>query len=277
MFVFFSKLLPPFVYPLGLACLLILLALLIDWRGAPRAARRALPALGWNRLRRAALILALLVLGVGGNRWVAAGLARSLEWRCLPPAELPVVDAIVLLGGGTSPQTPPRPMVELDSAGDRVLYAAELYRQGKAPWIISSGGSLDWSSNRRPPDEDMADLLVWMGVPRPAILIQPRSRNTHEDALYSAEILRQRGLKRILLVTSAWHMPRSLALFQAQGLDVTPAPTDFTVTWQEQNAAPADWRNWALNLFPSVENLSLTTKMLREYIGLWVYHWRGWD
>lgn len=272
MFVFLSKLLPPFVYPLGLACLLILLSLLIDWRSA----RGGGPARLWNRLRRGALALALLVLVVGGNRGVAAGLARSLEWRYLPPAELPVVDAIVLLGGGTSPQAPPRPMVELDSAGDRVLYAAQLYRQGKAPWIISSGGSPDWSTNRRPPAEDMAELLVWMGVPQPAILLQPRSRNTHEDAVYSAEILRQRGLKRILLVTSAWHMPRSLALFQAQGLDVTPAPTDFTITQQDENAAPGDWRAWALSLFPSIENLSLTTKMLREYIGLWVYHWRGW-
>ena len=74
-----------------------------------------------------------------------------------------------------------------------------------------------------------------MGVPAEAIWLQTESRNTYEDAVYSARLLKDKGVRRILLVTSAWHMPRSLGLFQAQGLEVVPLPVDFTVTdagWQ---------------------------------------------
>src|SRR5512139_2907908 len=109
MFVYLSKLLPILVYPLGLGCLLLLAGLLLYRR---------------PRLQRAALILALLVLWAGGNRFVALALTRSLEWRYRPPTDLPQADVIVVLGGATSSQEPPRPLVEVNGAGDRVIYAA---------------------------------------------------------------------------------------------------------------------------------------------------------
>ncbi len=262
MFVFLSKLLPPFVYPLGLACALIVVALFL--------ARR----IKWQRL---VLILALLCLWLGSTSWVSMGLAKSLEWRYLPPVQVPSADALVLLGGGTSPADWPRPMVELNSAGDRVLYAAYLYRQGKAPHILLSGGLLDWVSHASTPAEDMAGLLQSMGVPSEALWLQPNSRNTAEDALYSAKILRDKGINRILLVTSAWHMPRSVKLFQAQGLEVIPMPADFTVTQSEwKSLTKLDFRVQLLNLLPSAENLSLTSRMLKEYVGMFVYQMRGW-
>ncbi len=272
MFVFLSKLLPPFVYPLGLVCLLLLLALWLDWRTANPSG-----APGWHKLRRGLLVTAILILWLGGNRFVAASLARSLELRYLPPAEIPTADAIVLLGGGTEAPDAPRPMVGLNGAGDRVLYAAELYRQGKAPYILVSGGLLDWSTQENSPAGDMADLLLKMDVPQEALWLQPRSRNTHEDALYSAEILRQKGAHRILLVTSAWHMPRSYRLFQAEGLEVIPAPTDFQVTYAGwQGMFEPDPRVQLLGLLPSAGNLATTSNMLKEYIGLLVYDLRGW-
>jgi uncharacterized SAM-binding protein YcdF (DUF218 family) len=262
MFVLLSKLLPPFVYPLGLACLLILLALALHRR------------LGWQR---AVLILALLVLWVGGNRWVAMGLARSLESRYPAPEPLPEAEAMVVLGGGTEPPQFPRPMTEINSAGDRVLYAAWLYQRGKAPVILVSGGLLDWTLLRSTPAEDMRALMEFMGVPPEAIWLQPESRNTYEDALYSARILKEKGIGRILLVTSAWHMPRSVELFQAQGLEVIPAPVDFSVTeadWEELTGP--DLRAVILGLLPSADSLGLTTRMLKEYIGMLVYDMRGY-
>jgi uncharacterized SAM-binding protein YcdF (DUF218 family) len=262
MFVFLSKLLPPLVYPLGLACVLIVLALLLHRR------------VGWQR---AALILALLVLFAGGNRWVAMGLARSLERRYLPPASLPATGAIVVLGGGTASPETPRPIPEVNSAGDRVIYAAWLYQQEKAPAILASGGLLDWTPLHTTPAQDMAALLAMMGVPPEAIWLQPESRNTYEDARYSAQILKEKGVRRILLVTSAWHMPRSVRLFQAQGLEVVPAPTDFSVTdadWEDMTSL--NLRSQILGLFPSADNLGLTTRMLREYLGMLVYDLQGY-
>jgi uncharacterized SAM-binding protein YcdF (DUF218 family) len=262
MFFFLSKFLPPFIYPLGLACLLVIAALLLTRR---------------RRWQQACLLLALGLLWLGGNRWVSLELARSLEWRYLPPEEIPQADAIVLLGGGTLPAEYPRTLVEVGEAGDRVIYAAWLYNQGKAEHILSSGGLADWSSRQRTPAEDMQFLLEMMGVPPDAIWLQPDSLNTLEDALFSARILREQGAEKILLVTSATHMPRSVRLFEAQGFEVIPAPTDFVVTQSaEKEAGQSDWRAHLINLLPSAENLALTTKVLKEYIGIFVYDLRGW-
>jgi uncharacterized SAM-binding protein YcdF (DUF218 family) len=205
------------------------------------------------------------------------GLARSLERRYLTPEPLPAAEAIVVLGGGTESPESPRPLTEINGAGDRVLYAAWLYQQGKAPAILVSGGLLDWTPLRTTPAQDMETLLEMMGIPSEAIWLQPKSRNTYEDALYSAQILKEKGIRRILLVTSAWHMPRSVELFQAQGLDVIPAPADFTVTdadWEELTGP--DVRAKILGLLPSADSLGLTTRMFKEYLGMLVYDLRGY-
>jgi uncharacterized SAM-binding protein YcdF (DUF218 family) len=190
---------------------------------------------------------------------------------------LPAAGAIVLLGGGTESPESPRPITEINSAGDRVLYAAWLYQQGKAPVILASGGLLDWELHQTTSAQNMKTLLQMIGVPTDAILLQPESRNTYEDALYSARLLKEKGIRRILLVTSAWHMPRSVRLFQAQGLEVVPAPTDFNVTdadWKELTSP--DVRVQILALLPSADSLGLTTRMLKEYLGMLVYDLQGY-
>ncbi len=263
MFVYLSKLLPLLVYPLGLACLVLLSVLFLEKH--PR----------WRRWLTAA---ALIVLWLGSNRWVSFALARSLEWRNLSEGPLPKAEVIVVLGGGTESADAPRPMTEVNSAGDRVLYAAQLYHYGKAPLILASGGNLNFSTARGDtPADEMTALLLQSGVPKDAIWIQDQSQNTHEDAQYAAEILKEKGILEILLVTSAMHMPRAKALFEKQGLIVIPAPVDFTITE----------RNWAavfkptpgeffINLLPNASALGLTTTVLKEYLGMLVYSLRGW-
>jgi uncharacterized SAM-binding protein YcdF (DUF218 family) len=262
MFVFLSKFLPPLVYPLGLAILLILLALLLHKR---------------KRLRITTEILALFLLLLASNRWIAVSLARSLEWQYLPAGDIPSADAIVLLGGGTEPALPPRPQAEVNSAGDRVLYAAKLYHQGKAPAILASGGDITWLENSvSTPAGDMENILQTLGVPAQAVWLEDRSQNTYENALYSAAILKQKGITRVILVTSAMHMPRSMALFRAQGMDPIPAPADFVVTrsgWAELSANPTAF---LVNILPSASSLSLTTNVLKEYIGMLAYRLKGW-
>jgi uncharacterized SAM-binding protein YcdF (DUF218 family) len=190
---------------------------------------------------------------------------------------MPSAQAIVVLGGGTESPETPRPITEVNGAGDRVLYAAWLYQQGKAPVILASGGSLDWELHQTTSAQNMEALLKLIGVPAEAIWTQPESRNTYEDALYSARLLKEEGIRRILLVTSASHMPRSVRLFQAQGLEVVPAPVDFHVTdadWK-QLASP-DLRVQILGLVPSADSLGLTTRMLKEYLGMLVYDLQGY-
>jgi uncharacterized SAM-binding protein YcdF (DUF218 family) len=81
-FVFLSKLLPQFIYPLGLVVVLIILALVFQRRRT------------WQT---GILLLAIAIVWVGGNSWVSSQLARSLEWQYIPPADLPAADAIVIL------------------------------------------------------------------------------------------------------------------------------------------------------------------------------------
>lgn len=260
MFIFFSKVLPPLVYPLGLACLLILAGLVF------KSAKR----------QRMALTAALLILYLSSTPWVSMSLARSLEWRHLPQAELPNADVIVVLAGGTQSADFPRQMVEVDGGGDRVLYAARLYHQGKAPHLLLAGGLIDWMSKGPQPTEDMADLLNMLDVPAEALWFETSSRNTYESAINCSQILVEKGIRRILLVTSAWHMPRSVALFEHQGLEVIPAPADFTVTrsaWESLTAA--NLASQIYQILPSPGSLELTTRMLKEYLGILVYQLLG--
>jgi len=263
MFVYLSKLLPLLIYPLSLGCILIILALTCKYR---------------RKLQRALLIIALLILWLSSNRWVSYALARSLEWQNLPPGRTPQAEVIVLLGGGTESGDAPRPMTEVNSAGDRVLYAAKLYQDGAAPNILVSGGNLDFSTARgATPAEEMQEILDLTGVPQEAIWLQPNSQNTYEDSLYSAKILREKGIEEIILVTSAMHMPRSKALFEEQGFFVIPAPVDFTITEQNwQSAFHPTWKEALIYLLPNNSSLGLTTSVLKEYIGMFVYSLRDW-
>jgi len=123
----------------------------------------------------------------------------------------------------------------------------------------------------------MAEVLFLTGVPREDVWLQGRSQNTYEDALYCAELLSEKGVQRVLLVTSAMHMPRSVALFEKQGIEVVPAPTDFKVTeaiWADLTGGTP--QEIIISFIPNVSNLSLTSAALKEYLGFWVYRLRGW-
>jgi uncharacterized SAM-binding protein YcdF (DUF218 family) len=259
---FLSKLLPLFIYPLGFASLMLVGALLTLWKRP--------------RLSALLVLLALLAILLPGNTWLSNQLVKSLEWRYLPSSELPNADAIVVLGGATRPQDPPRPWVDLTEEGDRVIHGAQLYIQGKAPLVIMSGGRIDWRENQGASESaDMAKIAEAFGVPSSAILQDPTSLNTHENAVNVRQILQDRGIDRILLVTSAMHMPRSIAIFRKQNINAIPAPTSFLVAEADlqNNPTPQDV---ILSLLPDSESLNRFTRALKEYIGFGVYWLRGW-
>ncbi len=263
MFLFLSKLLPLLVYPLGLACVLLGLALV--WlRRRPQWAATA-------------IALALVLLLVGSNGWVATGVMRSLEWRYRDTANLPQAEAIVVLGGSIQPQLPPRPWVEVKEEGDRVLHGARLYLAGQAPLLVFSGGRVTWGQGKmRSEAEDMAELAAALGVPASAMLIEPDSLNTFENAANTKALLADRGVERILLVTSAMHMPRALAIFKKQGFAATPAATDFHVVNDPLDPAVTTWQGRLLSLAPQAESLHYLTRALKEYIGIVIYWLKGW-
>ena len=109
--------------------------------------------------------------------------------------------------------------------------------------------------------------LAVMGVPGRAMLVESNSRNTHDNALYTAVVLNNKHVQRILLVTSAYHMRRAQPLFEKQGFEVIAAPTDYQRLVSSRVLPP---------LLPTVDELSRSTIAIKEHVGYWVYRWRGW-
>ena len=263
MFLFLSKLLPLLVYPLGLSCLLLLLSLIWLWK--------------FPRRSLLAIATALLIIFCSSNPLIAANFVKTLEWRYLPLDPVPAADIIVVLGGSTRPQSPPRPWVEVLESGDRILYSVKLYQDGVAPLILFSGGRISWQNGSSGSEaNDMADIAQTMGVPERNILLESKSLNTYQNAVETAKILRQRQIDTILLVTSAIHMPRSVAIFEKQGFNVITAPTDYWVAQETLDQMQGVSWGTFLNVLPDTEALHFFTRALKEYIGLGIYRLRGW-
>ncbi|MGB3614091.1 MAG: YdcF family protein [Elainellaceae cyanobacterium] len=261
MVLFLSKLLPLLIYPIGLVSLLLLLALILVWR--------------YPQLTAATILLALLVLVIPSSAWVSDWLVQSLEWRYLPVQDLPETDAIVVLGGAVRPQLPPRPWIDVMESGDRVLHGAQLYQAKKAPKLILSGGRIAWDGVDGSEAADMAVLAEALGVPEADILQEPDSLNTRQNAVNVQQLLEKEGMESILLVTTATHMPRALAVFQRLGIDAAAAPTDFLIA-AAADSAPLSAEAKILKTLPDAQSLHNFTRAMKEYVGLIVYKLRGW-
>lgn len=248
-----TKLLSLLLYPLTQGLLLLLLALVFLCFG-----RRALAYMF--------TAFAFSWLYLMSTPWMGGQLMGALEasYPPVPVAELPQADAIVLLGGGVRARVDEHSLGNLNRWGDRILYAAVLYQAGKAPRIVVTGGGRE---NGDTEAELMRDILNYMGVPEQAVVLETASTTTYDNARFTVPILRENNWEKVLLVTSAFHMRRSEALFKAQGMTVTVAPTDH----QTAPVLPT-----VGDYLPSLSGLSLTTYALHEWLGYQVYAWRGW-
>ena len=222
------------------------------------------------------ILLAFLILVTTGNVRFSNNLVKSLEWQYLPSENLPSAEAIVVLGGATRNDEPPRIIPDMSDRGDRLLYAAKLYKDGVAPLIILTGGRIQWYGGESSEARSMATILELMGIPRDVMVLESRSLNTYENAVYTKEILNQKNIKQILLVTSAAHMPRSLAIFKKQGINAIPAPTDFMISERNLIETQFSAESRILSYIPDTGSLDRTTQALKEYIGTFIYRLRGW-
>lgn len=255
MFVFLSKLLDLAFTPLAWSLLLGALSLALR-RRFPK------PALGLG-------VLGLVVLYLFSTFPVAGAITRHVEQGVLSSrAEGVVYDAVVVLGGMTEPG--PSALAgspQYGEAIERMLVGYAEVVSGGARHLIISGGLIEDDPGIPREAVTVAKTLRQLGLAEDQIILEDRSRNTRENALYTAEIVRQRGFKRILLVTSAFHMKRSLGCFRAVGLAPDVLPTD----WRAPGPS-ASHTNWT----PRAEALDDSTRMLRELAGRIVYRARGW-
>jgi uncharacterized SAM-binding protein YcdF (DUF218 family) len=228
----------------------------------------------WLLTRRNGFLVAIVVvnllLWLSATPWLSRNTQSLLEQRAggLSAESLPRADAIVVLGGTLSPPEPAATDANLSAAADRLVYATRLYKLGKAPIVLIAGGNADGTGAANAESVHAAQLLGEWGIPASAILTETESINTYENAVYSKLMLDQHGLKTVLLVTSAMHMPRALATFRSAGIEATPAPTDF----EASGSGPPGLADWAAD--PAA--LAVTTRTLKEYVGWLVYRSRGW-
>ena len=256
---YLAKLVAVFTEPLGIFFLLLLLGLFFFLRGA--VVRGSVFVFG------GVLMLLLLSMPV-----VANGLMWSLEKQHPPQliAQVQQAEAIVILGGSVAPPVVGgRLQVELADSSDRVLHGARLYRAGKAPLIVVSAGNIPWYQVTITEAEAIRGLLIEWGVPDTAIVLEERSRTTYENAIYTKQLLDERGVESVLLVTSALHMPRSLALFKYQGVKgIIPAATDYLAAKPREKPF--------INYMPNTGALAASTALVHELVGVVYYRLRGW-
>lgn len=177
------------------------------------------------------------------------------------PDEWRHVDAVVVLGGGTVSRSPERASDDVrEESLKRLLYGVRIYREVKRDWtpkllLILSGGKV-FDVGQETEAAIMGRYAAEWGVEPGSILLEPDSRTTWQNALHVATRFRPR---RILLVTSAYHMPRAVWCFTRQGIEVIPAPTDY----KADRGVPYDLESF----LPTPDGFQNARRALREYLG----------
>jgi uncharacterized SAM-binding protein YcdF (DUF218 family) len=192
----------------------------------------------------------------------------SLEWWYPVLHRRPAdVEAIVVLSSGTRLPAEGGVPAELDEdALERCIKAAEMYHHGKRCLVLASGGKSDPSRPEPACADVMRDFLVQLGVGPADVLVENLSTTTYENATASAELLNDRGIHKIMLVTSATHLPRAVGCFRKQGLDVVPCGCFYHMTYQP--FAPA-------RFLPTATAAQDNGRVAHEWLGLAWYWVRG--
>jgi len=245
----FQKTIALLIMPVGLLWLgLVVLTLWCAWRRH------------WGTMLFAAtLTLAYAVLGNShtGNQ-LLAGLEAQVP-RCDPATTAPF-DALCVLGGGSELDGAGKP--QLGSGGDRIAQAVRWYHAGKARWLVASGVSNDDVAGPRDLAQETKALWLTMGVPESAIITikEPCWVTRDEIAAYKA-LQQTRTWTRMAVISSAWHLPRAMALADAAGLAMTPIGAD----WRGRERA---WR--LQDLVPSGQGFLAVQLACWEHLGRWI-------
>jgi uncharacterized SAM-binding protein YcdF (DUF218 family) len=246
----FNKILPFLVLPSGFSLLCLLAGLLLR--------------------KRFLLWAGTLILLLFSMPLVSNFLMRTLEGASgkVPAMSVGNADAVVVLSGM---------MVTVEGAAsgewgdaiDRFEGGIELFKAGKAPLLVFTRGQLPWQPDAVPEGELLAQRAVLLGVPQSAIRLTAKAGNTADEAVAARALLGAKGSgKRIILVTSAFHMRRALFLFEQAGFEVVPFRVDYQVSDKSQLTV--------LWFLPNAAAFAQSEKALHEVIGLLFYWGRSW-
>ena len=241
----FNKLLPVLFLPLGFTLLCLLVGLF--WY------KRGLLWLGviWLFLFSLPFVSDLLMYAVEGS-----------EGR-VDVSVLAHADAIVVLSGMIH-ELDGAPLGEWNDAVDRFEGGIDLFKSGKAPLIVFTRGQMPWQPDSRAEGELLAQRAKLLGVPQQAIYLTGIVGNTADEAVMSAKLLgvKRQAPKKIILVTSAFHMRRAVMLFEHEGFIVEPFRVDYQGSGKSE----------LLSFVPDAASLEKSQTALREVMG-WLFYW----
>lgn len=200
---------------------------------------------------------------LSGRPTSSSGQSTPASGQSTSEVSAPVVrrQAIVVLTGGTVHFYSSHDRYEWFWATDRITESIRLFNKNGAPLLLLTGTERKPDYSEREVDS-MARLAKEWGVPSSAIVVEDQARNTYENAVNAAKILKEKGITDFYLVTSAFHMKRSIACFKKQGLDPVPFAVDYT-------EIPTDWKQWLVTPGRKWFYLSI---FLHEAIGT-VWYW----
>ena len=243
---FLNKLLPIFVLPLGWVVLLLIFALV----------RRK-----WWPVVVAMLLLIAASLPATGNRLI--GCMESF-YPALKIDEAGPADAVVVLGGILGPKAAPGYLTNWSESYERYDGGVALLRAGRAKVLVFTGARMPWDKQTVSLEgDDLRAIAIAQGVAAEKILVTREISNTREEARAVADMAKTHGWKKVIVVTTAWHMPRAARVFRNAGVDFIPFPVDYRSDGTKELAA--------VDFLPNADALQKTETALRECYGIAFY------
>lgn len=242
------------VNPVNIGLLLMLLSLMAACRG--------------NGSKCFKLLVTMIVWfwfwGCGFSQVVMSCMFSLGKYPIVPIEAVPNADAIVDLGGGVGVNAAISSCPELTGSSDRALYSARLWKEGKAPVVLATGGNVVGADK---------PLLMDFGVPADAIVLEPNARNTEENAIFTERVLLkhlQKDHATVLLVTSISHMRRAMMIFKksAPHLSCIPVACDHSEVCYLEDLC---WKHF----IPSCSGLAKNMVVYKECLGILGYWLRG--
>jgi len=245
--IYLNKILPYLIYPITIITFLLIWAAI---------SRKRLP-----------VILALVLLIITSSPIVSQQMVTYIDGQEQKKSieDIYMADSIVVLSGMIGPIMTKQGVAYEWGDPDRFFGGIELLKAGKANNIIFTGGILPWQKNIQPEGQILAKFAEEYGIPSSQIIVTGDVENTRDEAKAVREMLTKNNTNKVILVTSAFHMPRASKLFLKEGIEVQTYPVDFKAGIS--NITPMDF-------LPSADAFSSFQFSLRELIGRAYYRFR---
>lgn len=226
-----------------------------------------------KKLRNRSLLSVLIILLLLSNPWFVNRLYTLYEQPTISLLKNENFTWGIVLGGGmVRANDVPSNKINVGETADRFIQPILLYKSGKIKKILITGGNTSIGKiklDKGHETQDVRQLMIAMGVHPKDIYMETKARNTRENAIYSAQLLKKYiNREKMLLITSAMHMPRSIRCFEKAGFNIKAYPVDKKGSTNESGILDL--------ITPSDQNLSRSSQLIREISGLIIYKLMGY-